>query len=161
MANSGLNANHVRDLVIVPALVELAAVLPGANSAAAVNLLLSTAAAETNLVHLAQHGGPALGIYQIEPDTHQDLHTNWLPQSKYESLREHLGDRADDALIYDLRYATKIARCIYARRPEPLPAADDAEALGDYWLAHYNTAGGAGTLEHFLKAYEAVRAGLN
>ena len=53
-------------------------------------------------------------------------------------------------------YATTIARLIYWRVPRPLPAASDLEGLAAYWKAHYNTAAGRGTVEHFLKATQVL-----
>ncbi|MEE9541175.1 MAG: hypothetical protein V3V85_06750, partial [Candidatus Thorarchaeota archaeon] len=54
---------------------------PGASREAAVNLLLGTVYQESTIngiTHLKQVGGPALGIYQIEPDTEHDTWENYL-----------------------------------------------------------------------------------
>ena len=45
-------------------------------------LLLGTAMTESGLRHLRQVRGPACGLYQIEPATHRDLATNWLPRRR-------------------------------------------------------------------------------
>ena len=56
----------------------------------------------------------------------------------------------DDQLIWNLAYASAVARLIYYRRPEPLPRADDLPALAEYWKAHFNTAAGKGTPADFI-----------
>ena len=49
--------------------------------------------------------------------------------------------------------ACAMARVLYYRRPEKLPPADDAEAMGQYWKAHYNTEEGAGTVPSFVLTF--------
>lgn len=130
----------------------------GLNSLAARRLLLGTAVAESGLVYLRQHrGGPALGLYQIEPATHRDLYNNWLlfkPDWREKALRfaaQRDSGRPDDAqLVTNLAYATAIARLVYYRRPEPLPRAENLQGLARYWKDHFNTAAGAGTPAYFL-----------
>ena len=49
------------------------------HSRSAENLLLGTAYQESRLRHLHQlHGGPALGLFQIEPCTHEELWRSYL-----------------------------------------------------------------------------------
>ena len=84
-AGSGDMINHtdLRRLVIQPT---LDAMVPlwgtGVNHEAAANLLVGTVFQESvigNQTRLKQvGGGPALGIFQIEPDTHQDIWDNYL-----------------------------------------------------------------------------------
>ena len=48
-------------------------------SRSAEELVLGTAIVESGLTYLKQRGeGPALGLWQIEPATHEDLYTNFL-----------------------------------------------------------------------------------
>jgi hypothetical protein len=120
-------------------------------------LLLGTALTESGLVWLRQKGGgPALGVYQIEPATHDDVWANYLAyrpglRDRVAALRASEPEPAAQ-LITNLAYATAIARLIYRRRPEPLPPADDLAGLAAFWKAHYNTAGGAGTPDDFVNA---------
>lgn len=140
-----INARQFRDLVVRPSLQEI-----NLWSQAAENLLVGTAIQESGLVYLKQlGGGPALGVYQIEPATHADIWKNYL------SLRpdSRIQRRPDWSLITDLAYATAIARLVYYRRPEPLPAADDVEGLGQYWKDHFNTHLGAGRPAEFILKY--------
>ena len=143
-----LDPGQFRRLVIRPALQAI-----GLCSPAAERLLLGTALTESGLRRLHQVGGPALGIFQIEPATHADVWANYL------AYRENLASRVAslasqrprlDQLVWNLAYATAIARLIYYRRPEPLPAAADLAGLARYWKAHFNSALGAGSAEDFL-----------
>src|SRR3546814_18753812 len=74
-------------------------------SPAAANLLLGTALTESTIggaTCLVQKGGPALGIYQIEPATHLDCWRNFLVyrdglRSKiYGLMVARQGDRKSD-----------------------------------------------------------------
>ena len=133
-------------------------------SPAAENLLIGTALVESNLSALVQAGGgPALGVYQIEPATHDDVLVNFLGHREPldRCVRELAGGippgaLATEQLVVNLGYATAIARLIYYRRPEPLPDASDAEALGLYWKQHYNTPLGAGDPAEFVRRYLSI-----
>ena len=145
-----LDPEQFRRLVIRPAVRRL-----GLWSPAAERLLLGTALTESGLTWLAQKGGgPALGIFQIEPATHADVWANYL------AYREDLASRVawlassgsrQDQLVWNLAYATAIARLIYYRRPEPLPAADDLQSLARYYKTHFNTLKGKAKVEDFLR----------
>ena len=76
-----LNATQLRQMVIKTALENL-----GLWSPAAEQLVLSTVVVENVLIYRKQHGaGPALGLWQVEPATHDDLRVNCL------SYRQELG----------------------------------------------------------------------
>ena len=156
-----IEPRDLRSLVIKPTLEHL-----DLSSPAAVNLLLATAIAESTsggMQYLKQRGGPALGIYQIEPATHRDVWDNFL------NYRPNLADavcalvssKAVDEpysgaweVVWNLAYATAIARIVYLRDPQPLPPADNLRALGTYWKRVYNTPKGKGTVAHFLDQVE-------
>lgn len=149
--------------VIRPALARTAP-HPAWESDAAIALLLGTAAAESRLTYLQQHpSGPALGVYQMEPDT-----TEWLWDDYLEKRQPEI-KRAIEPLVADspaigqqvagnLYLATVMARVRYWTSPDPLPAADDRDGLGRVWKHVYNTAKGKGTLEHWRQAWQAVVA---
>jgi len=127
--------------------------------AAAERLLLGTALTESGLVHLRQAGGgPARGLYQIEPATHRDLWRSYLAYRPVVAARllrlaapGAPGAPGESQLVWNLAYATGVARLIYRRRPEPLPAAADLEGLARYWKAHFNSAAGRGRAADFLR----------
>lgn len=127
------------------------------------NLLLGTAAHESYMgYYLTQQGGPALGIYQIEPATHYDLWHNYLNyrQTLSEKLRSFLPascttiETMNSQLISNLVYSTAIARMIYYRVTEPLPKANDIASLALYWKKYYNTYLGKGKEEDFISHYQ-------
>lgn len=151
-----INPVQFRDLVIRPALQNV-----GLWSEAAELLLLGTAAHESRLRYLKQIRGPALGLYQMEPATYNDIWTHFLAHRR--RLRRGVLDAIDycsdehqypDAtrLITDLTLATLMTRVHYLRVPERLPDADDVPALAAYWKQHYNTHKGAGHPKQFVSA---------
>jgi len=116
-------------------------------SEAAVNLLLGTAAQESQFgTYLKQLGnGPALGIFQMERPTF-----NWL-KNVYEK-KYPIGNFEE--LKYNLKQAILLCRLRYKVMPEPLPAHDDLPGMAVYWKKYYNTQLGAGTIEEFKKNYK-------
>ena len=71
------DARQFRECIIRPTLRALEPEIP--HSLVAEELLMLTAAHESHLgTYLKQKGGPALGIYQMEPATYRDLHENFL-----------------------------------------------------------------------------------
>ena len=69
-----LDAKQLRRLVIQPALSEIELWSPAAEE-----LVLVTAIVESRLSFIKQLGsGPALGLWQIEPDTHRNSYDNFL-----------------------------------------------------------------------------------
>jgi hypothetical protein len=144
-----LDPEQFRRLVIRPVVRRLDLWSPAAE-----RLLLGTALTESGLRHLHQVRGPARGLYQIEPATLRDLYANWLPRRP--ALAEGLRGLAsphgapEDQLIWNLAYASAVARLIYCRVPEPLPRAGDLPALAEYWKAHFNTPAGRGAPADFI-----------
>lgn len=146
--------NQLLQEVIVPTLQHL-----NMDSPAARNLLLGTAAQESHMAkYIRQIKGPALGIYQMEPATHDDIWDNYLAYrpTLVEKLEQLLcpGFSKVDQLKWNLAYATAMARIHYRRVPAPLPPADDYKLLGVYWKAFYNTPEGKGTVIEFAHNYE-------
>ncbi|WP_422444221.1 hypothetical protein [Endozoicomonas sp. ALB091] len=150
-----MKPDELKQWVIKPTLLHL-----GMHSESAVNLLLGTVAHESKMgAFLKQVGGPALGIYQIEPATLEDVYKNYLSYrpsllKDIEALRAE-GMTRDQSLINNLAYATAIARLVYRRVPEPLPAHDDIAGLAAYWKKHYNTYLGKGNRQQFMDAFPA------
>ena len=150
----GIHVNHLRELIVRPVLRELEM-----HSRAAENVVLGTAAVESAMGHWLRQNprGPALGIYQCEVATHNDLIWTWLhhkPElwSRLVSATKVIKPEAG-MLVGNLWYATGICRLHYRRVPDPLPDADDIDGLGGYWKRYYNTRLGAGTVEHWREAW--------
>lgn len=153
----GLDVHQFRQFAVKPALTFLGVAY---SSPAAENLLVGTALMESNLVYLQQLGsGPARGVYQIEPATHEDLYAHWFPahwdlKLRVESLLSAWPTRGEQ-LRTNLLYATAICRLIYFRNPMPLPTADDIDGLAAVWKAVYNTPLGAGDPAEWAARYRA------
>jgi hypothetical protein len=153
-----LDPAQFRHYIIDPTLRQIALY-----SAAASNLLLGTALQESGLVYLHQlGGGPALGLYQCEPATLDDIIQNYLPFhpeifSRILDLKG-TGLPASPALVCNLAYATAICRVHYLRDPAPLPDAADAYGMAMLYKRVYNTPAGAATVEgarvHFQAAID-------
>jgi len=121
---------------------------PALVSDAAVELLMGTAAQESGFgVYLRQvGGGPALGVFQMEPVTFEDLKKRF--GAKYPELIER--DVAE--LEWDLRLSIIMARLKYRSIRAPLPD-NNVHALADYYKHFYNTPLGAATVGEFIANY--------
>lgn len=161
-----INAPQLRELVVRPALRRLELW-----SEEAENIVIGTAAVESKLHYLKQLGdGPALGLWQIEPATHDDVWGNYLlfriaRARALHWVAGHFVERYEvpqipphDWLVYNLRYAAGVCRLIYRRAPEALPSTVDGMAA--LWKLRYNTPKGKGTEEDFVRTYEAIKGTL-
>ena len=153
-----INSFHLRTCVIRPVLKDL-----GLWSPIAENLLLGTAAQESHMgTYLDQADptieGPALGIFQIEVTTHDDVWENYLAyQENYARVvRSYsLPTYSYKQLAGNLYYGAAVARLIYRRVKEPLPTdPNDIKAMARYWKLNYNTSLGKGTVEEFEANYK-------
>lgn len=155
----GLHVQQFRSLIVRPVLQGLEL-----HSVAAENLLVGTAVQESLLHFVQQQGeGPALGLLQMEPATHDDIWQHYLafrPALAHKLRLLSTGQYACQArdMIGNLFYACAMARVHYLRVPTPLPAADDLPGLARYWKAHYNTHQGKGTAAEFMRRYQEARA---
>lgn len=153
-----MNLGQLRELVIRPALHQVNLWSPAGE-----NLVLGTALVESGGEFLAQvGGGPALGLWQMEPATHDDLWVNYIRYRR--ELGEQLGQLNTVALFTDgaremvgnLYYGAAMCRVAYARAAEPLPDERDALAMAKYWKLHYNTPKGAGTVPGALPSFKTA-----
>ena len=157
---AGLDVSQLKSLVIKPSLEAL-----GLCSPAAVNLMTGTALAESRAAYLHQlGGGPALGLWQMEPETHDDCWKNFLnfpAQSKFATAL-HRMIAADlspvEQLVGNLRYACAMARIKYYRSPRALPEFDDADALSVFHKTIYNSNDGAADAADNIPLFAAAIA---
>lgn len=143
-----MEPRHLYEYVIRPTLDYLSSAQPGINSLAARRLLLGTAMAESDLRYLRQlSDGPALGLWQMEPDSHDDIWTHYLfyrPElARAVEAMTARWPRGAFALVGNLFYGCAMARMQYYRSPKALPKADDAAGLAKYHEVLYNTLIGA------------------
>jgi hypothetical protein len=94
--------------------------------------------------------GPAIGPFQMEPATHDDLWNNFLFYRPI--LAKPLGEASAGRMAWDWYYAIRIARLNYYRFPMPIP--NDLEGLIRYYKKYWNTDLGAATLGQVRSNYE-------
>lgn len=138
------------------------------SSMPALQLLLVTVAVESSMgKYIKQVKGPALGIFQIEPDSHKDLWDNFInfnPEIK-SKLLAMLPDNArgdgpfamsarHNCLISNMAYSACIARLIYFRYPDPMPSFDDKDGMWEFYKKRYNSSLGATTKDKFLDSWK-------
>jgi hypothetical protein len=155
----GIEPTELRRYVIAPA---LRVIGMGGNDAE--ELLLGTALQESDCGrHLHQEGaGPALGVWQMEPATHDDIWRNYLLAATRSSLAVVMRSLVFGAIVRsaqlagNLYYACAMARLVYERVDEKLPAAGDIEAQAAFYKRHYNTAAGAATADAYIAKWRAA-----
>ena len=129
-------------------------------------LMMGTCAVEsaggTYLVQLG--GGTALGIFQMEVATHDDIWVKWLPNNA--AIASNLmracilnGKPTAQDMIQNLYYSCAMARIQYFRNtPDQVP--DTLEGQAMWWLRYYNR-GGTQTVEKYVEAYKKFVGGQN
>ena len=124
----------------------------------ATELLLGTCAVESAFgKYRKQIGGPALSIFQIEPDTEKSIWKDMFPSKPgLERLCNELAgvDRPGDEynLVNNLVYGILMTRFRYLWVRGSIPQTLDG--IAEYWKTGYNTIYGKGTPEKFKEAYE-------
>ncbi len=124
-------------------------------SADAADLVFKTGMAESGYRHLRQISGPALGFFQCEPDTMDDV---WKNYASYRAALKvklwELGYKEEDRMSFLCNIAVQAAFCRlqYRRDKYPLPNKADLEGQAEYWKRVYNTVKGKGTIKHFMEA---------
>lgn len=150
----GLNVDQIRELVIRPTL----AVVDIVVTPEAEETLLAIAAHESaGFRYVAQIHGPALGLWQMEPATHDDCWEHFIDKRPglIKRVRVLCTDPGHDAseMAWNLRYACAMARLQLRRFPEALPAPHDLDAIAALWKLRWNTPAGAGTIAQFVANY--------
>ena len=149
-----IDPDELRQHVIRPTLDYL-----GMGGESAESLMLATALCESGLSNLVQKGGgPARGLWQVEPATHDDVWWTFLAfkpplEVKMERMLNSWQTRHDQ-LTTDPCYCCAIARLKYWRDPEPLP--DDAEGGCLYHKRVFNSVDGKADPEKTMWAFTAV-----
>lgn len=164
--------------IFMATVIRSALVTIGLNSLNAEQLALGTAIQESGLQYKHQlGGGPALGLFQMEPKDHHDIWVNFLAgqpalRSKVLTLvhPDELVDPGGDsnaqgdyvrdvALVQNDEYAAAPCRIHYRRyeAASPLPQANDIDGMAHYWKDHYND-GGSGTVDEFVENWDRYMA---
>ncbi|NHZ35822.1 PAAR domain-containing protein [Massilia rubra] len=135
----------------------------GLSSTSMENLLLGTAIHESgDFQHRKQAPGPALSLFQIEPDT-ANFYMEKLKKSDAEMYKK-LSAMGSGNMKADLagndKFAAAMAAVIYDDRLDSrnmkMPAGDDVRGLGGVWKKLYNTSAGKGTVEQYVSEWNDV-----
>ena len=142
-----MNPQQLHDYIIKPTLEYMGG---NHNSIEARFLLLCTSAIESDCgYYIKQVNGPALGIWQMEPATHDDIWNNcdWLKSEVGITTMTCLGLLTSDTpynyLVDSPKYACAMARLKYSMTAKPLPeytgdANIDLRAFYDYYAKFYH-----------------------
>lgn len=108
--------------------------------------------------------GPAVGLWQMEQETHDDIWNEYLSYRSELSGRVHslLAPEPSpfEQLAGNLFYGAAMCRLKYYRAPEALPSGDNLRELAEYWKEFYNTHEGKGTIAQFcMKAKDITELG--
>jgi hypothetical protein len=149
-------------------LIKAVLVKMGHFSKEAEDLLMLTAAQESHCGKYIRQigGGPARGIFQMEPFTLDDIFTNYLAfRPDLAKTAEQFQSQAPDLdLEGNLLFQIAVARILYIRIPAAIPKRGDFPgnnsgfenyimALARYWKSHWNTVAGAGTVKEAVENY--------
>lgn len=121
-------------------------------------LVMLTAAAESNLRYVVQiGGGPARSHFQIEKATERDIFDNYLAYRK--DLRQRVIELRDltplssDPLRDNPLYSAALCRIHYRRVPERLPFKDDVVGMAKYHKKYFNTSQGKAEVMNTVRKY--------
>lgn len=162
---NGLDVKHLLEMVVRPALREMDHAPSTVYGGAAEQLVVTTAAKESNLRWLRQLSGPAVGLWQMEPFTFNDIRDRFIKTQPYMwnafgrcsiALRPEAGE-----LAYNLKLAALCCRIKYLMSSHPLPERGDIAGMAQMWKSVYNTELGAGKPEEFIRAWETQVAPAN
>ena len=159
-----INEKQFRELIIQAPLKAI-----GLYSEESEALLLSICAQESNggyyLKQTTEGENAALGPYQMQEATYNDIWENTLSKPEHSDLklriltacRYPLIPRAD-VMVYNLWYATIMARVFWLHVKESMPPCPDSSGTGldKLWLLYkkyWNTAAGKATKEEFVAHY--------
>jgi len=95
-----------------------------------------------------------VGFWQMEQSTVRDIWDNFAIGKRYATVLLSHGfdpDNPIDSVLGSLVLQIMFARLHYRRDSKPIPMQDDYEGQAEYYKRVYNTAGGKGSSEKFLK----------
>lgn len=150
-----INYSQALAYVIKPALEAL-------GLAALQKLLAGTLAQESNGgTYISQlGGGPALGVFQMEPATHDDIWNRFLPHqpflcSRMMTLCGFSAKPTVEMLRVNLLYSACMCAILYQWRLEQYKksAPETTEQCAEVWKLCYNTVKGKGTVDQWIESY--------
>jgi hypothetical protein len=153
----GIQARDLMNVVIKPSLNAFGAFQDNVGQ-----LLLGIAAQESQMgSYLKQIEGPALGVWQMEPATHRDIHQNFLvyrPELRSNiymvcGMEDDNQIPPDSTMAFNLCYGCAMARVKLLRSKDPLPFFNDIAGQAIYWKNNYNSLAGKGDVAAYLNNY--------
>jgi hypothetical protein len=157
-----IDLSQWKQYIVRPALMLLGST-PGIGAALnapwAINQLVGTTKESGGCEYLVQlDGGPALGFYQMEPATHDDIWRNFLAYQPalaevVKTACPYGGEGQANEMITEMLYATMMARICYYRSKLQAPL-NTALALATYHKVVYNTAAGASVASDDVAYYQ-------
>ena len=153
-----MDAQQLHDHIIEPTLEYMSG---NYNTVEARFLLLCTAAIESECGHyIKQIGGPALGIWQMEPATHDDIwnECDALKLPELSTIVDGLVPTLNnEPMIESPMYACAMARLKYSMDTKALPKCNggtdlDLDMFYKYYKRVYNTQYGKSTFEKWCSA---------
>jgi hypothetical protein len=157
-----MNAQQMLDVVITPTLT-LMAKHGKYDTIHAKMLMLATLAVESDMgLYSRQIEGPAVSIFQIEPETIFSIAKEWDAFPKMIPIIQsismlHMSPNSDRLVTeceVNSRLACLIARGKYAMDKGRIPSFDDKEGLYEYYKRIYNTGAGATTWSKWCEAWK-------
>jgi hypothetical protein len=135
------------------------------HSREAVYQILFTAAAESDCgKYIRQVKGPAMGIFQIEPNS-EKLVWKWAIKESEDFFEALVNSStgsifSEDDLVGNIKYQIILARAYYYSWPNALPIISDPidkesiKRMAEYWKKYWNTEEGKGTVKGAIKKYK-------
>lgn len=124
----------------------------------AVELLMMTASHESRLgQYIHQVSGPAMGIFQMEPDTFFDIKGEYLSYRSVlnQETSAYFVDEWDPTEVsWNLKAAVIMARLHYYRVPVAIPESKEEKAA--YCKIYWNTVEGSAEPIDYLNAYDEL-----
>ena len=125
----------------------------------ALALVVRTGMAESGYRALKGYGegNPAIGFFQIEPATMNEMIDNYIKyRSHYKKNLISLGMNFKKdtimSVMSNIGVQAALCRIHYRRDKHSIPSWDDLEGQAKYWKRVYNTPKGRGTVKHFVRA---------
>jgi hypothetical protein len=160
---SVINLAQYKQHILVPVLEKLEM-----NSPETVALMVGTGLQESGFKYLMQlGGGPAVGFYQMEMNTAEDIVYRYTQNKKHEfrvkimkavpmgmPLWLMTPEELKWELTVNLALQVLLTRLKYYMVPDPIPPSRDLRGHAEYWKQHYNTPLGAGTVEQYINNWE-------
>lgn len=152
-----MNKRQLRELIVIPTLLEIP---KGHSEEAALAIMMIVAHESARGHYLKQNGGPALGLGNMEPLTHNETWKHgdsiWTNASALGFIdAEDYCNRAHpkpERMNYDLRYAVFMMRQRLFMKKEKLPVS--IFEMSVYLKKHWNSTDGAATKMSYANDYK-------